>query len=110
MTTPEPAPNTRYDNKPFLRLLDAYVLAATGNLDPVADSTLTSMEPQFHKAFGQTGSWRSIVERRMNFRPGMDRAIREVWDKGRAKFLQANGKQPDPREFTRHFVDTNFPH
>ncbi|WP_230279959.1 hypothetical protein [Croceicoccus sp. Ery15] len=100
----------RYNGKPFLRLLDSYVLAATGYLDPIADRSLTAMEPQFHKAFGQTGSWRSIVEQRMKFRPGMPGAIREVWDKGRLKFLQANGKEPDPREFTRHFVDTNFPH
>ncbi|WP_230291938.1 hypothetical protein [Croceicoccus sp. Ery5] len=100
----------RYNGKPFLRLLDSYVLAATGHLDPIADRSLTAMEPRFHKAFGQTGSWRSIVEQRMKFRPGMPGAIREVWDKGRLKFLQANGKEPDPREFTRHFVDTNFPH
>lgn len=106
----DPVPGGRYDGKPFLRLLDSYVLAATGHLDSIADQSLTSMEPQFHLEFGQTGSWRSIVEQRMKFPPGMTGAIREVWDKGRLKFLKANGKEPDPREFTRHFVDTNFPH
>ena len=101
----------RYKGKPFLRLLDSYVLSATGCMHEDAEKALTAMEPQLHKAYGLQGSWKSIVEQRMNFPAGMQGAIREVWDKGAMKFMEANGgTPPDPREFTRHFVDTKFPH
>ncbi len=101
----------RYTGKPFLRLLDSYVLAATGCMHADAEQALKDMEPKLRKAYGLEGDWKSIVEQRMNFRPGMPRAIREVWDKGAIKFMKANGgTPPDPREFTRHFVDTHFPH
>ena len=100
----------RYRGKPFLELLDSYVLAAIGHLDAEGERLLTAMEPKFHQAFAATGSWRSIVEHRMQFPAGMAGAIREVWETGRTKFAAANGTEPDPVEFTRIFVDTNFPH
>lgn len=46
----------------------------------------------------------------MQFPEGMAGAIRQVWDSGHARFVAANGRAPDPEEFTRFFVDTNFPH
>ena len=102
--------NERYSGKPFLKLLDSYVLAAIGHLDAESDSALTAMEPKLHDTFGATGSWRSIVESRMQFPAGMTAAIREVWDEGKTKFAAIEGGEPDPLEFTTIFVDTNFPH
>ncbi|MFL9842450.1 hypothetical protein ABS767_15880 [Sphingomonas sp. ST-64] len=99
-----------YAGKPFLRLLDSYVLDAIGELDAESDAKLTSMEPKFRELFGTTGDWRSMVEQRMRFPDGMAGAINEVWTKGRTKFITANGHEPDPVEFTRTFVDTHFPH
>lgn len=99
-----------YIAKPFLRLLDSYVLDAIGALDAESDAALTAQEPAFHRTFGATGDWRTIVVQRMQFPDGMAGAIREVWQKGSVKFRAANGREPDPVEFTRHFVDTNFPH
>jgi len=100
----------RYTGKPFLELLDNYVLDAIGHLDPAGDAALTGREPQFREAFGATRNWRAMVEERMQFPEGMPGAIREVWDKGRDRFVEANGREPDPVEFTRIFVDTKFPH
>ncbi len=100
----------RYAGKPFLRLLDSYVLDAIGQLDPAADRALQAREPEFRETFGATGSWREIVVGRMQFPVGMAGAIQEVWRAGRVKFEQANGRAPDPAEFTRIFVDTKFPH
>jgi hypothetical protein len=100
----------RYSGKPFLKLLDSYVLAAIGKLDAGTDAALTSQEPKFREAFGVTGSWRAIVEDSMKFPPGMEGAVREVWGKGKAKFFAVNGYDPDPVEFATIFVDTNFPH
>ena len=100
----------RYAGKPFLRLLESYVLDAIGHLDPMAEASLRAMEPQYREMFGAVGSWREIVIGRMQFPEGMQGAIREVWQSGRVRFQQANGREPDPMEFTRVFVDTKFPH
>jgi hypothetical protein len=100
----------RYKGKPFLRLLDAYVLDAIGFLPPEADAELTRMEPNFAAALGETGPWRTMVETRMRFPAGMPGAIAELWTKGRPRFIAANGHEPDPAEFTRTFVDSKFPH
>lgn len=100
----------RYAGKPFLRLLDSYVLDAIGHLDADAQANLTRLEPKFHKAFNTPGDWRTIVETVMKFPTGMPGAIREVWEKGRIKFVEMNKQEPDPAEFTQIFVDNNFPH
>ena len=100
----------RYEGKPFLRLLDSYVLDAIGHLDQSARRELTASETDFRKMFGVSGDWHTIVEKRMQFPAGMPAAIREVWDKGAVKFREANGYEPEPRTFTEHFVDSNFPH
>ncbi|WP_066554221.1 hypothetical protein [Croceicoccus bisphenolivorans] len=100
----------RYSGKPFLKLLDAYVVDAIGHMDGATELELAAMEPQMRGALGLSGDWRSLVEQRMKFPAGMSGAIREVWDKGRLKFIAGNGREPDPLEFTIHFVDTNFPH
>lgn len=100
----------RYTDKPFLKLLDCYVLDAIGHLDPKTDADLTSIEPQLHQAFEAHGPWRGIVEDKLGFQDGMQAAILEVWQNGRQKFVEAQGHEPDPGEFTRIFIDTNFPH
>lgn len=100
----------RYEGKPFLRLVDCYVLDAIGRLDPDQDAQLVEMTPKFREIFGEEGDWREIVVARMQFPEGMAGAIRQVWDSGHARFVATNGREPDPEEFTRFFVDTNFPH
>ncbi|NIJ19348.1 hypothetical protein FHS95_001017 [Sphingomonas naasensis] len=100
----------RYAGKPFLKLLESYVLDAIGHLDPAADAALRAMEPHYRTLFGATGSWREIVVGRMQFQDGMQGAIREVWQSGRVRFREANGREPDPMEFTRVFIDSKFPH
>jgi hypothetical protein len=99
----------RYAGKPFLRLLDSYVLDAIGHLDADAQAMLTRLEPKFHKAFNATGEWRTIVATTMQFPDGMPGAIREVWEKGKVRFQKETGKEPEPVEFAHIFVDTNFP-
>jgi hypothetical protein len=99
-----------YAGKPFLKLLDSYILDAIGALDAESDAALTAREGEFHAMFGASGDWRTIVEQRMQFPAGMKGAVREVWDKGSVKFRAAQGREPDPIEFTRHFVDSHFPH
>lgn len=100
----------RYAGKPLLRLVDSFVLDAIGHLPPEVDAKMTEMEPQFRAAFGASGTWREIVADQMKFPDGLHGAIRELWDKGRTRFLESEGREPDPGEFTMTFVDTHFPH
>ena len=102
--------SNRYAGKPFLELLDAYVFDAIGHLDAARDAELTAREAEFRKLFGGIGDWRAQVVQRMQFPDGMAGAVREVWEKGAAKFAVAQGYQPEPQEFVRSFVDKNFPH
>lgn len=99
----------RYEGKPFLRLLDSYVLDAIGALDADALAGLHMLEPKLRQTYAATGSWREIVAAQMEFPEGMPGAIREVWEKGRPRFVEAHGREPDPVEFTQVFVDSNFP-
>ncbi|MET0370567.1 MAG: hypothetical protein ABW039_04225 [Sphingobium sp.] len=100
----------RYEGKPFLRLLDCYIMDAIGHLDPAQDAQLTALEPKFREVFGAVGDWRQIVEHRMDFAEGMQDAVRQVWEAGTARFIAEQGHDPDPAEFTRIFVDSKFPH
>ncbi|MBH5323122.1 hypothetical protein [Aurantiacibacter sediminis] len=100
----------RYEGKPFLRLLDSYVLDSIGALDEANSKWLTEAEPHFRATYGEIGTWREIVEKRMQFPDGMPRAIREVWTKGQDRYRAQTGEEPDPIPFAISFVDKNFPH
>ncbi|MGB3165906.1 MAG: hypothetical protein WBA68_03925 [Alteraurantiacibacter sp.] len=99
----------RYAGKPFLRLLDSYVLNAIGELDEANAEWLKVSEPNFAHQYGGSGTWQQIVEQRMQFRPGMRAAIVESWESGRAKFRKGTGEEPHPVKFAHMFVDRHFP-
>lgn len=98
----------RYDGKPFLRLLDSYVLWSIGELDGARAEGLKRIESNLHQVYGQSGSWQDIVARQMEFPDTLPRDIKDIWDRGAAK-AREQGLNPDPFEFTKQFVDTNFP-
>ena len=97
----------RYEGRPFLRLVDCFVLDAIGRLDAAQASALKSMEPKLASVYGVQGSWQEIVASQMDFPDGMEAQIRTMWENGCAKMLEM-GFEADPDEFTRQFVDTNF--
>lgn len=99
----------RYAGKPFLRLLDAYVLLAIGELDQKSADGLTAMEPKLRQTFNAEGSWVDLVAQQMEFPPTLPNTIRGIWMKGREPFVETYGTEPDPVEFTMQFVNTNFP-
>ncbi|MBB5706172.1 hypothetical protein [Sphingopyxis panaciterrulae] len=98
----------RYDDKPFLRYVDAWVLNAIGALDEPTRAYCVAMEPQLRQSLGKTGSWDAIVAQQMNFPPELPEQIRRIWADGQAKFEQANGRPADPVQFAMIFVDRNF--
>ncbi len=98
----------RYVGKPFLRLLECYVLNAIDQLDDAQRATLTEMEPKLADVYKMNGSWLDIVSAQMDFPESLPGQIREVW----SKYLdqaKAQGASVDPNEFAMTFVDQNFP-
>lgn len=99
----------RYDDKPFLRFVDAYVLQAIGHLDTATAAYCDAMVPQLRKSFGAaTGGWVEIVEQQMKFPPELPEQIRKIWADGKARFAEGHGAAPDPVQFAMIFVDRNF--
>lgn len=99
---------SRYDGKPFLRFLDCYVLSSIGHLDDDQKHALNMMAPKLAEVLGISGSWFDIVAVQMDFPADLPQKIKKVWDDGMAKAGE-QGLSVDPNEFTRQFVDTNFP-
>lgn len=98
----------RYEGKPFLRLLDSYVLWSIGHLDRSSAAGLERMEPKLQQVYHDDGIWQDIVARQMEFPDTLPATIKRIWENGEAK-AAAQGWSVDPLEFTRQFVDTNFP-
>lgn len=98
---------SRYEGKPFLRLLESYVLHAIGQLSPEEAAALRAMEGQLAAVYGADGTWVEIVAARMAFPDTLPDQIRAIWTSGSRRLL-AEGQTADPVLFTRHFVDLNF--
>jgi len=98
----------RYSGKPFLRLLECYVLDSINQLDDAQRATLIQMEPKLVNIYKMTGSWSEIVSAQMDFPESLPGQIRDIW----SKYLdeaKARGAAVNPNEFAMGFVEQNFP-
>lgn len=100
--------NKRYLGRPFLRLIEAYVLDAIGHLSEEEHRLLKELEPKLRVTFASTDGWKEIVEREMEFPAELAIQIRQVWEKNKA-IASGAGETLLPRDFTVMFVDDNFP-
>lgn len=98
----------RYSAKPFLRLLECYVLNAIGQLEEQQRVTLQKMEPKLEHVYSRKGSWLEIVRAQMDFPESLPMQIQTIWEKYLAAAKQ-QGVSVDPNEFAMGFVDSNFP-
>jgi hypothetical protein len=97
----------RYAGRPFLKLLECYVLDSIGQLHDDERNTLTKMEPNLRKTYNSKGSWKDIVHFEMGFPDSLPNTIRSVWE-GYLKNAHEKGISVVPSEFARSFVDQNF--
>ena len=97
----------RYEGKPFLRLLDCYVLKAIGHLDEAQEVGLQNLEPKFRETYRTKGTWLEIVAQQMEFPDHFPTEIKRIWTDGCVRATEM-GFEAEPNEFTRQFVDTNF--
>jgi hypothetical protein len=99
---------SRYTGKPFLRLLECYVLNAIGALDERQQESLRLMEPKLAQTYGVNGKWTEIIDIHMDFPSDFSEKIRAVWERNLSR-LHDQQVEVDPNEFALQFIDQNFP-
>ena len=97
----------RYENNPFLMLMEFYVLNAIGQLSDVRRVKLERMAPQLRELYTLKGTWDQVVAGVARLPGTTPDAIRGVW-RHNAGLAKKRGETLDAQEFARMFVDANF--
>lgn len=97
----------RYEGKPFLRLLECYVLEAVGQLHEEQRATLLKMEPQICQVYQRDGAWFEVINAEMGFTEDTVTQIRQVWAANLEKAKEM-GASIDPNAFAMEYVDRFF--
>lgn len=98
----------RYDGRPFLRLLDSYVLDAIGQLANEQQESLIAIQPTLAQLYGMSGTWQQIVAAQMDFPASFREDVQRIW----GSYLESAKWQMlsvDPNEFVERFIEENFP-
>lgn len=98
----------RYTGKPFLRLIECYVLSSIDQLDDAQRSSLVEMEPKLVSIYKIRGNWLEIVSSQMEFPESFPKQILGFWNRY-LDHAKSQGLSVDPNEFAMSFVDQNFP-
>jgi hypothetical protein len=101
------AASKRYEGKPFLKLLDCYVLWAIDELPVENAQSLKEMTPKLQSLYGQDGDWQQIVSAVMELPPNMPALVTELWIKN-TEIARQNGVSLTPMRFAEMFVDSNL--
>lgn len=102
----KPQPVDRYAGKPFLKLVDSFVLKCIGELDPSQEALLVAMTPKLHATFSTTGTWEEIVIERLHFPANVRDSISAMWSKNE-EIAKQNGVTLVPMQFVEMFVADN---
>ncbi|MDH5648195.1 MAG: hypothetical protein OEY67_00955 [Gammaproteobacteria bacterium] len=97
----------RYTGKPFLRLLELYVLDAIGQLSDKDEETLIKMTPNLQATYKSQGSWKEIIRKVMDLPENMPSLIIDMWNKNQ-KIAKDNGQVLEGEQFAMMFVDQNL--
>jgi hypothetical protein len=104
--SPSSSPQERYAGKPFLKLVDSFVLKCIGALDQPTEAALGQMTPKLRQTFNHTGTWEEIVMHQLGFDPTIRSAIRDLWERNQ-EIARQNGATLTPMQFTEMFVAKN---
>lgn len=99
-------PVDRYAGKPFLRLVDSFVLKCIGELEPSQETLLAQLTPKFQQTFSSSGTWEEIVISQLHFPPEIGASIQDLWSKNQA-IAKQNGVALSPMQFVEMFVTNN---
>ena len=95
---------SRHEGRPFLRLLECYVLHALGVLTEADQVQLAAMTPKLQETFGRTGTWLEIVAAEMHFPADCPATIVRNWEENR-KRASERGLQLNPQQFAQFLAD-----
>lgn len=95
---------SRYDQRPFLKLLESYVLQALGALTEADQAELEAMTPKLRETFGRTGTWLEIVAAEMRFPVDCPATIRMNWEANRKRAAD-RGLHLNPQQFAQFLAD-----
>jgi hypothetical protein len=95
---------SRYDQRPFLRLLESYVLHALGALTEADRADLDAMTPKLQETFGRTGTWLEIVAAEMHFPVDCPATILLNWEANK-KRASERGLRLHPQQFAQFLAD-----
>ena len=104
----KPKPD-RYAGKPFLKLIDSFVLDCIGELDQSQKAQIEKMLPKLQATFKNNGTWQEIVIEQLKFGPDIRSEVNELWAKNQ-DIAKQNGATLEPIQFVIMFVDSNVPH
>lgn len=99
-------PVDRYAGKPFLKLVDSFVLKCIDQLDASQETLLVHMTPKLHEVYATGGTWEEIVVAQLHFPPNIREAIQAMWEKNQ-KIAKQNGATLTPMQFVEIFVANN---
>ena len=92
----------RYVDKPFLRLVDSYVLWSMHFLDEASEQRLEAMESKLNDTLAREGRrWFELVEDEMRLTPKARTKTREAWQRAQAQ----NAEPLDPLDFAYDLAD-----
>jgi len=98
----------RYKDKPFLRLLELYVLWSIGRLRNDDEEKLSALTSKLRVTYKMpNAAWHEIVAAQMAFPPNMSSQIKAVWEKN-LTIAKVNNAVLSDEDFTRMFVDKNL--
>jgi hypothetical protein len=101
----QPDPD-RYAGKPFLKIVDSFILKCIGALDGKTEAWLQQLTPKLQETYKHSGNWEEIVIAQLHFEPNIRVAINELWVKNQA-IAKQHGTTLDAMEFTEMFVAKN---
>jgi hypothetical protein len=96
--------NPRYEGKPFLRLLECYILWAIDALSDADRKQLESMEVKLRQTYRRNGTWYEIVAAEMGFPVGRPESITRTWRDNKER-AERSGQVVQPEDFARFLAD-----
>lgn len=95
---------TRYAGKPFLRLIECYILDRIGQLDGKQRAALEGMTPRLRATYNKDGTWQDVVGAQMEFNDSFDSQVYASWDGYRTSTGLPNS-MIDPDQFAMALAD-----
>lgn len=88
----------RYDGRPFLKIVDSYIMWIIGALDADAEGVLERLAPKLGSVYGTDGSWQEIVATQLELPENFSEVVRSRWKLDRLT-------NPDPVSWSHQVAD-----